>query len=146
MHCASNIIRSKPPSPAYQTRGPPCIAKYTVRGVHSFCVMSQCFRPSACHRWLRPRYPLPFAAGLRSGSASPIGHRYGRAESSPASGAPSAGLGGGDGFVIDHENAGLNKPLIVFVANDLIPNSTNVSIEGRASRIKAFSVLLAYDP
>ena len=73
-------------------------------------------------------------------------HRYGRAESSPASGAPSAGLGGGDGFVIDHENAGLNKPLIVFVANDLIPYSANVPLEGSTGRIEAFSVLLAYDP
>lgn len=148
MHCASNIIRSKPPSPAYQARGPPCLAKYTVRGVHSFCVMSQCFRPSACHHGLRPRYPPPGpAAGLRSGSASPFGRRSGRGESSPASWAPSAGLGGGNGFVvINHEDASLNKSRIVFVADDLIPYSSNVPLEGSTGRIKAFSVLLAYDP
>ena len=82
-----------------------------------------------------------------SGSASPIGHRYGRAESSPASGAPSAGLGGGNGFVvINHEDASLNKSRIVFVADDLIPYSSNVPLEGSTGRIKAFSVLLAYDP
>ena len=81
-----------------------------------------------------------------SGSASPIGHRYGRAESSPASGAPSAGLVGGYWFVIDHEDASLNKTRIVFVANDLIPYSANVPLEGSTGRIEAFPVLLAYDP
>ena len=64
----------------------------------------------------------------------------------PASGAPSAGLVGGYWFVIDHEDASLNKTRIVFVANDLIPYSANVPLEGSTGRIKAFPVLLAYDP
>ena len=87
------------------------------------------------------------AFGLPSGAWPPIPpHHYGGAAPSPASGAPSAGLVGGYWFVIDHEDASLNKSRIVFVANDLIPYSANVPLEGSTGRIEAFSVLLAYDP
>ena len=92
--------------------------------------------------------PMLPAFGLSSWATPPIppSHRQGRAESSPASGAPSAGLVGGYWFVIDHEDASLNKSRIVFVADDLIPYSANVPLEGSTGRIEAFSVLLAYDP
>ena len=68
------------------------------------------------------------------------------ARNPPRKRGPSAGLVGGYWFVIDHEDASLNKTRIVFVANDLIPYSANVPLEGSTGRIKAFPVLLAYDP
>ena len=49
-------------------------------------------------------------------------------------------------LMIDHQNTSLNKSRIVFAADDLIPNGTNVTLEGCTGRIEAFPVLLTYDP
>ena len=92
--------------------------------------------------------PMLPAFGLSSWATPPIppSHRQGRAESSPASGAPSARLGGGHRFVIDHQDASFHESGIVLITDNLIPDRANVTLEGRAGRIEAFSVLLTYDP
>ena len=87
------------------------------------------------------------AFGLPSGAWPPIPpHHYGGAAPSPASGAPSARLGGGHRFVIDHQDASFHESGIVLITYNLIPDRANVTLEGRAGRIEAFSVLLTYDP
>lgn len=46
-------------------------------------------------------------------------------------------------FVIEHQDAGLNQPLVVLVANHLIPHRANVAVIGPQSRVERVPELSA---